>query len=98
MNALRTLPKDVFGCPEHRIEEQVKFAAAHRLLGVALKRMDADAFRTSTECGPALPLLKAVVTEMQRLQPCPRGELHQWTRAERRLTVVRANGKTACLS
>lgn len=24
MNALKTLPKDVFGCPEHRIEEQVR--------------------------------------------------------------------------
>ncbi|KAH6939528.1 hypothetical protein HPB50_019210 [Hyalomma asiaticum] len=77
---------------------KVKFAAAHRLLGVALKRMDADAFRTSSECGPALPLLNAVITEMRRLQPRPHGELHQWTHAERRLTVVRANGKTACLS
>ncbi|XP_065295148.1 uncharacterized protein [Dermacentor albipictus] len=77
---------------------KVKFAAAHRLLGVALKHMDADAFRSSPECGPALPLLNAVVTEMHRLRPRPHGELHQWTHAERRLTVVRANGKMACLS
>ncbi|XP_049519112.1 chitinase-3-like protein 1 [Dermacentor silvarum] len=77
---------------------KVKFAAAHRLLGVALKRMDADAFRSSPECGPALPLLNTVVREMHRLQPRPHGELHQWTHAERRLTVVRANGKMACLS
>ncbi|XP_077512293.1 endochitinase-like [Amblyomma americanum] len=77
---------------------KVKFAEAHRLLGVALKQLDADAFRASPECGPAHPLLDAVLVEAQRLQPRFNGDPHLWTHAQRRLTVVRANGKTACLS
>ncbi|XP_077552827.1 uncharacterized protein LOC144167438 [Haemaphysalis longicornis] len=76
---------------------KVKFAAAHRLAGVALKQMHLDAFRPSEECGPASPLMDAVLTEVHRLRPSTDVK-QRWARPQRRLMVVRANGKTTCLS